>query len=811
MAAAGPLTGTQEGRLAGLDRLRALAAGSVLVYHVWRFGAPDGQPADAGPLTPVMPHLWHGVTLFFVLSGFLLYRPFAAAVLRGTTLPGLGRYARKRLLRILPAYWVVLLATAFVLESAMVADGPGPRTEGVPGPELLLVNFLLLQNFSPDTIFTGVGPAWSLAVEACFYAALPLLAVLAVAAHRCGAGRRAGVLLPAVALLAAGATGKLAALGPAGWDLGVARSLWGLADLFAVGMLVAVVSVEVEDGRCTLPSRWRPLAVTAIALVAAVGLLTGATHMTPLAAGALLYTSLVGVACALLVALVALPAAGRPGRLARVPELRAVTAAGLVSYSVFLWHEPLLRWLRINGLTLDGAGGFAVNVAVTAVATAVLAILTYRLVEAPALRLKLRRPAVPRPALGKATAGVGAVMGIGLIGVLVAACGTAESGRAGAVEASTAPPGELTVAPPAAERDASAGGEAGDEAGEGAGEEAGDGAGEGAPRTRFSRIPGVTTARALGPLGAEGIDRWEDEVPRVRDVRIRSTADGRRQPALWLPSRREGPRPLLVVLHSWSNGYKQHLGIPYARWAQRKGWTMIAPNFRGINDKPAAAGSDRAVQDVVDAIDYAIAEGDIDRERVFVIGFSGGGMMSLLMAGRHPDRIAGAVAWVPVHDLRLWHRYNASFIPPRDYARHIERFSGGDPSRSERAREKAGRRSPSTYLDRARRAGVPIYIGHGVDDTLVLPTHAARAFNQLADPEDRIGERSMRRLAANELPAHLREREAATYFDGGDPGVRFSRRSGAVTLVLFEGEHDMVFNPGLEWMTRVGWPRAGKR
>jgi peptidoglycan/LPS O-acetylase OafA/YrhL len=168
-------------RFAGIDGLRAIAAGSVLVYHVWRFGDPGGGSPDLGPLSPVMPHLWHGVTLFFVLSGFLLYRPFAAAAMRRAPQPGIGRYLRHRALRILPAYWFVLAVTAFGLEAALVAGDAGPRTEGRPNAELLVVNLLLLQNASPDTIFTGIGPAWSLTVEAGFYLVLPLLALLAVA------------------------------------------------------------------------------------------------------------------------------------------------------------------------------------------------------------------------------------------------------------------------------------------------------------------------------------------------------------------------------------------------------------------------------------------------------------------------------------------------------------------------------------------------------------------------------------------------------------------------------------------------------
>src|SRR5437870_2898774 len=80
----GRLAARPSARVAGIEGVRALAAAAVLVFHCWTYGEPGGGTAPLGPLsTYVMPHLALGVTLFFSLSGFLLYRPFAAALLRG--------------------------------------------------------------------------------------------------------------------------------------------------------------------------------------------------------------------------------------------------------------------------------------------------------------------------------------------------------------------------------------------------------------------------------------------------------------------------------------------------------------------------------------------------------------------------------------------------------------------------------------------------------------------------------------------------------------------------------------------------------
>ncbi len=365
-----------------------MAACSVLVYHVWRFGAPSGERPDLGALSTVMPYLWHGVTLFFVLSGYLLYRSFAAAALRGTAAPSIVRYAANRALRILPAYWVVLLFTVFVLQVALVPDASGARTEGALPRDLLVLNLLFLQNYTADSIFTGIGPAWSLSVEVVFYAVLPVLGLLALRLTARARRRRTAVLVPIVLLLLVGASSKLAMLGLVEWEVGVSRSFWGLADMFGLGMLVAVVHIEVQDGRLSLPRFWRAGTVALAGGVVVLLAAAGTTRLEPHD----LHQYASGIVSALLLALVVMPA-GRGSRgLLRVLETRVPLAIGPISYGVFLWHEPLLRWLRMHGATADGAGGFVLSLAVVGLATGVLATLTYRYVEAPALRLKTRGP-----------------------------------------------------------------------------------------------------------------------------------------------------------------------------------------------------------------------------------------------------------------------------------------------------------------------------------------------------------------------------------------------------------------------------------
>jgi peptidoglycan/LPS O-acetylase OafA/YrhL len=381
--------------------VRALAAGSILLFHVWVFAAPDGEAFDLGPVSRYLfPHLPLGVTLLFVLSGFLLYRPFAGAVMREREGPSLVAYLRNRALRILPAYWVILLFTGLVLQTTHVYDSSGVLGTGaLYDPILLLINVAFVQNFYPTTLLTGIGPAWALAAVVVFYLVLPVLVLVAAGLAKRAttrAGRTWAALAPAILLAGVGLSGRAVAgfILPGGawsadWHSVIERSFWAHADFFAVGLAVAVIRVESEEGRLRLPSWWRSAAVGAMLFIA----LPTAKFTTPegYADGSLsnhAYDVLMALVCGLFLALVVLPANQAPSILVRTLEAPVIAGIGVVSYSLFLWHVPLVFWLRNHGLTLGGAVGFAVDAALLTAIAIALSALTYRYLEYPALRHK---------------------------------------------------------------------------------------------------------------------------------------------------------------------------------------------------------------------------------------------------------------------------------------------------------------------------------------------------------------------------------------------------------------------------------------
>src|SRR5437763_9964844 len=103
-------------RLGGIEGLRAVAASSIVLLHVW--SASSATKSTPNWVGDAVSSLSAGVTLFFTLSGFLLYRPFADGIVRGESDLRIRAYLWNRFLRVAPAYWFILLFVSLVLGEA---------------------------------------------------------------------------------------------------------------------------------------------------------------------------------------------------------------------------------------------------------------------------------------------------------------------------------------------------------------------------------------------------------------------------------------------------------------------------------------------------------------------------------------------------------------------------------------------------------------------------------------------------------------------------------------------------------------------
>lgn len=359
-----------------LDSLRAGAALAVLFGHV----------AGATHITtmywwgPLAANGDQGVTVFFILSGFLLYRPLVSAQLGGSPRSPWRDYARRRLLRIVPAYWLALTVLAIY--------------PGLPGvfTSHWWYYYFFLQVYNHNLSIGGIVVAWSLCVEVSFYLLLPFYSALV---GRLGVGRRR--VRVELGILAALGVGSLALRY---LDASFPITLPVYMQWFSLGMGLAVISASRSSGGVHPPGSWAIGVITerpwlcwtgAVAVYAVLSFVLGKPPLIGYSSlqEVLLHRLLGGIAALLLVlpAVFGDRAGGGPRRIMASSLLAWL---GLISYGIYLWHLTLLE-LIAGHVTVHGNRGtvaFVVLVILTAVAAVAIAAASYYLVERPLLRFK---------------------------------------------------------------------------------------------------------------------------------------------------------------------------------------------------------------------------------------------------------------------------------------------------------------------------------------------------------------------------------------------------------------------------------------
>jgi peptidoglycan/LPS O-acetylase OafA/YrhL len=326
-------------RFALFDGLRGMAVLAVLATHI-AGSSGAGRFAWYGFLTS---HLFVGVHLFFLISGFLLYRPYAVEILGGPKAQGLRTYARRRLLRIGPAYWVALTLLAL-----------WPGLSGV-WSSVGWIYYLFGQGYFPLLLFGGIPAGWSLTVEVGFYCALPAIAW--------GMRRLCRDQPPDVAerrqifgFLTLGAAGEIFRYVAAPSFVTIGATLGGTILDFSVAMSLAVLSARI--GRDEKSRPWAEWIAshpgTCWTLGVGLYIAASASPILPRSivdhtreTAALSHITLVCVA--FLMMLPAVFGEGRGGIPRRILGHPFLQWIGLVAYGVYLWHQPLLHWMASMG------------------------------------------------------------------------------------------------------------------------------------------------------------------------------------------------------------------------------------------------------------------------------------------------------------------------------------------------------------------------------------------------------------------------------------------------------------------------------
>lgn len=362
-----------------IDGLRAFAAVSVVLCHT--VGVSNLVSTTSGAY---LAALRAGVEVFFVISGFVLYRPFAKAHRRKKRGPSLGGYFRRRFLRIFPAYWLVL-TIGFAFGVTFLA-----------GIASTVSNYLLVQTYVHQPSFVvGLDPAWTLVVEVTFYVFLPFYAAAVwwigqrnvLATEFIGCTVLLGIGVSCAVWTAYGAEPRFVQVLPA-----------NLAP-FALGMALAVIKENVSsESRAGLvldrafarpPIPWLAALLAFSATVWAIQYPAVLQFVLPPATTQIAY-ALLTYAMGLLIVIPVVFGNQSRGAGRRMLQSRAVVLLGAISYGIYLWHVPVID--EILGTPLFGYRGsgpprenFTIT-AITLVFTALVAAVSWYFLEKPLIQ-----------------------------------------------------------------------------------------------------------------------------------------------------------------------------------------------------------------------------------------------------------------------------------------------------------------------------------------------------------------------------------------------------------------------------------------
>jgi peptidoglycan/LPS O-acetylase OafA/YrhL len=373
-----------------LDTVRIIGALCVLTTHT-AFWA--GSYTEDQLLGPLLARMDVGVALFFVLSGFLLFRPWLARAELGLTRPDARDYYVRRVFRIFPVYLVTAaLALAFVRANDDLGVGDW------------LTTATLLDIYVGDGPPHGLTHTWSLATELAFYLVLPLLGLLAVGRRgRLSARRVLAVLGTAVVVNVI-------------WTLEAREALaisqttplneWlpGLMLWFGAGMTLALVDVRLRS-RADI-TRWEQMivgmarmpgacwaVVVGLLLIASTPVAGPTMFAAPTPSEVLTKTCLYAVGGGLVVATGVF--AQQDSAYARFMSAPSLRHLGHISYGIFCIHIPLLHLIMWGTSYQLFAGSFAELWLLAAVGSIAAAELLYRWIELPGIRLGRRVAALP--------------------------------------------------------------------------------------------------------------------------------------------------------------------------------------------------------------------------------------------------------------------------------------------------------------------------------------------------------------------------------------------------------------------------------
>ncbi|QWG14357.1 acyltransferase [Bradyrhizobium sediminis] len=331
---------------ADIDGLRALAVVPVVLYHAGVPGFPGG---------------FVGVDIFFVISGYLICGMIDADIRKETF--SLGSFYKRRALRILPALFVMFLVTsilAYVYCLPVELEDYARSLASAAGSISNIYFAGTAGYFDAPAETKPLLHTWSLGVEEQFYLIVPLLMLLAWRV----APKRARLLFAVAATASFAAALAISYRNTTFVFYLTPFRAWELA----LGALLSIGFIPAPR-----TSFWKT-----VCGAGGILLLLGAILVGSPSAPLLLMTALASVGATLVIA----SSESGVSTVGRLLSLRPVAFVGLISYSLYLWHWPLIVFQRTDGLLLADSSGIVTKLALIAASTGI-AFLSWKFVETP--------------------------------------------------------------------------------------------------------------------------------------------------------------------------------------------------------------------------------------------------------------------------------------------------------------------------------------------------------------------------------------------------------------------------------------------
>jgi len=286
-------------------------------------------------------------------------------------------------------------------------------------------------------------------------------------------------------------------------------------------------------------------------------------------------------------------------------------------------------------------------------------------------------------------------------------------------------------------------------------------------------------------------NKWKKPFQRVS---ILSKIDQTKQPAYFYASTSKDKQPLIVSLHSWSGSFEQVDSI--AEECVQRNWNYIHPHFRGENSNPQAAGSALVIADIQEAISFAIEKGHVDTNEIHIIGASGGGHAAMMCYFLLPTAPKSIHSWVGISDLEEW--YWESLGRKQKYANDLLKIASEN---QENKSQEWRKRSPMFQTPDSNKSRTKLYLYAGIHDGYqgsVPISHSIRLYNKLAafwkpnQPNNLVPDSTLIHLLTRRYSP---ERNSFPFLSSRP--VHLFKKSGPVSLVIFEGKHEAIAEASL--------------